>query len=107
MNQTQFAKQIGMAQTSYSQLERGDRTILDRHIIAICRTFGINELWLREGSGAMYSDTPSEEAMMKLFKSISEDQQLGLLRAAIEILKINNTEIPDDCMRVAFPSNDQ
>lgn len=107
MNQTQFAKRVGMAQTSYSQLERGDRPILDRHVIAICKVFGVNELWLREGSGEMYSDTPSEDAMMELFRSIPEDQQLVILRTAIDILKINNTEIPDDCLRVAFPSNDK
>ena len=51
LNQTNFAKQLGMTQTAYSMIENGNNPLSDRHIKVICSSFNVNENWLRTGEG--------------------------------------------------------
>lgn len=53
MSQRQFAKEIGMGQSGFSSLERGECAVTDRVVKAICMAFNINESWLRTGEGEM------------------------------------------------------
>ena len=52
MNQTQFAEQIGLGQTSVSTIEKKVSSVPDRTIMNICNAFGASEHWLRTGEGA-------------------------------------------------------
>lgn len=53
LNQTDFAKKIGMKQTGLSAIEKGKVPVLERNIKNICFEFCINEVWLRTGEGTM------------------------------------------------------
>lgn len=53
LNQRQFASDLGMAQTGVSGMEQDGATVTDRVIKSICLTYGINEEWLRNGTGPM------------------------------------------------------
>lgn len=53
LNQRQFASDLGMAQTGVSGMEQDGATVTDRVIKSICLTYGINEEWLRSGTGPM------------------------------------------------------
>lgn len=52
MNQSQFAKCLGMKQTGVSSFERG--TIKDSTIKTLCLAFNLNENWIRNGVEPMY-----------------------------------------------------
>lgn len=54
MNQADFAKALGIGQSTLAMMEVGKREILDRHIKTICSVFRVNEEWLRSGSGEMF-----------------------------------------------------
>lgn len=57
-----FGEKIGMKKNSVSQIENGKNNVTDANIKSICREFGINEEWLRTGSGEMRIPVEDEAA---------------------------------------------
>lgn len=55
LTQLEFAKEIGLKQSSYSDIENGNAPITERTIIAICSKFNVNEEWLKTGKGNMFN----------------------------------------------------
>jgi transcriptional regulator with XRE-family HTH domain len=56
MSQADFAKLLGMGQSTLAMMEVGKRDILDRHIKTICSICHVNEEWLRHGIGKMINE---------------------------------------------------
>ena len=56
LNQTEFAARIGVTNPAISKIEKGQNKLTDQMIIIICRTYKINEAWLRTGEGEMFVD---------------------------------------------------
>lgn len=59
LNQTKFAKSLGIGQSTLAMLEVGKREILDRHIKTICSIYNVNEIWLKTGKGEMFIENDS------------------------------------------------
>ena len=57
LNQTDFAKKLGVTPTAISRIEKGERRFTDQMLKAVCREFSISETWLRTGAGDMYDVT--------------------------------------------------
>lgn len=72
LTQKNFAKEIGMSRSGYSQIETGDRPISDRLIKSICMAFNVNENWLRTGEGEMFIKVEDS-----IFKQLSEKYNLN------------------------------
>lgn len=72
LTQKNFAKEIGMSQSGYSQIEIGDKPISDRLIKSICMAFNVNENWLRTGEGEMFIKVEDS-----IFKQLSEKYNLN------------------------------
>lgn len=62
LNQTEFAKKLGITQSAYSGIETGRETLTDRNISFICIAFGINENWFRTGEGVMIN--PKQQPLL-------------------------------------------
>lgn len=56
LSQKEFAERIDMKRNSIAQIETGIRNPSDRTLKAICKEFGINYSWLKDGIGEMESD---------------------------------------------------
>lgn len=56
LTQTEFGIKIGRTLRSIQNYESGKRNIDDTTVLLICKTFGVNEKWLREGVGAIWSE---------------------------------------------------
>ena len=54
LTQIEFGDKVGISQGHLTSIESGKRTVTDKSVIAICATFGINEEWLRTGTGEMF-----------------------------------------------------
>ena len=54
LNQTDFAKAIGMKQTGLSYIEKDNSTIKEQVAKSICMVFNLNEDWLLNGSEPMF-----------------------------------------------------
>lgn len=68
LTQAEFGSRISMKQNTVAQIE-GGRNTSKQTIFAICREFGVNEEWLRTGTGEMFntvSDTEME-ALAQLY----------------------------------------
>lgn len=56
LTQEEFGKKIGSARNTIANYETGNRKPSNAVIISICREFGINEDWLRNGNPPMYKE---------------------------------------------------
>lgn len=54
--QKDFGSQIGLKSNSVSDIENGKNNPTEQTIMAICREFGVNEEWLRNGIEPMYKE---------------------------------------------------
>lgn len=59
-SQEKFGEKIGVSKPSVSNYETGKQNVPDRVISDICREFGVNTLWLREGVGEMRNETDDD-----------------------------------------------
>ena len=96
LNQANFAKQIGLTQTSLSMLEVGDNSITEKNVKLICVTFNVNEHWLRTGEGQMFNSSPYAKEVGDIMENLTSETQQYLLLMARELLNIqeqllNNT----------------
>ena len=85
--QGDFAKQIGLTQTSLSVIENGRNSLTDRNIKLICSTFNVNERWLRDGEGEMFAAaSPYAKELEQILESLAPATQEYLLLVARELL---------------------
>lgn len=62
LTQADFGKRIGLTRDTIANIEGNRSEIRDVFIKAICREFHVNESWLRDGIGEMYSESPDGHA---------------------------------------------
>lgn len=55
-----FGEQLGVTRSAISNIENGNRNLTDQMLRAICREFGVNENWLRNGVGEMFAITQND-----------------------------------------------
>jgi transcriptional regulator with XRE-family HTH domain len=91
LTQVEFAQKILISNGFMAQLELGQRKLNDRLIRLMRTTFGVNEAWLRTGTGEMfqkdvtpdYKITEAEEIFKKL-NPFFQDFILDQLRKLLE-----------------------
>lgn len=87
LNQTDFAKAIGISQSGYQKIENAINNPSEQTIRAICSEFRINRRWLETGEGEMYEeqgDMPADEVRSILRGSYTDDQ----IAMVVSILKM-------------------
>ena len=93
VNQGEFARRIGLTQTSMSMIEMGRATLTDKNIKLICATFAIDEDWLRTGNGEMFgAASPYEKELLEVFGKLTEGTQEFILDMARNLLKRQEKE---------------
>lgn len=86
---------LGVTGAAFSRWETGDREIPDIAIRAICREFGINEIWLRTGAGEMHAAMSREEELARLVRRHLSARPESLQRALITTLLRFDPEGPE------------
>ncbi len=86
LNQTEFARHLGITQTAYSMIENGVRPLASKYIKVICSTFHVDENWLVTGSGEMFLASPYEREFIEIFGHLVPETQQYLLLMARELL---------------------
>ena len=88
LNQGEFARQIGLRQTSLSMIEVGSTALTEKNIKLICVTFNVNEHWFRTGQGEMFgASSPYLKELTGIFDRLTADTQEFLLDMARNLLK--------------------
>ena len=63
LTQQEFADKIGVKRNTIAQYESGRNAPIDAVVTLICRTYGVNETWLRTGEGEMFISRGRSEAI--------------------------------------------
>ena len=98
LTQQKFADALGLKRNTVGGYEIETVTPSDRTIQDICAAFGVNELWLRTGSGEPYTPESRDEQIAKILSSAIVSNATArdrLIRAL--------ARLPDD----AFPMIEQ
>ena len=97
LNQTEFGAKIGLSQKAVANIETGATSITQRNFDAICREFGVNPDWLRDGVGEIFVETrealiqsvageyeltPDETALLRTFLDLEPQYRRGVLEWA-------------------------
>ncbi|MDR1324502.1 MAG: helix-turn-helix domain-containing protein [Treponema sp.] len=73
--QGEFAREMGIKQGTWSDIEAGKNPVSDRYIRLVCLAFKISERWLRTGEGEMLDDEATLSAedaeLIRLFHLLS------------------------------------
>ena len=88
LTQDEFAKRIGLSRNFIWMIEKGDRIPSDRTISDICRTFGVDEIWLRDGIGEPFREKSDEERIAEVLGGVlagSEQSKARLIRAVANL----------------------
>jgi len=74
MRQDEFAEAIKVSRSYIGALETSHREINDRIIELVCVNCGVNEKWLREGTGKMFKDrhNPKLDRVMRNFEKLDD-----------------------------------
>lgn len=70
LTQQRFAEELGLKQNTIATYEMNRTTPSDRTIADICRTFRVNEQWLRTGEGDMPIIDTQREKLNHFFQDV-------------------------------------
>ncbi len=68
-----FGEPLGVKHNTLSQLENGKNNLTDQMILSICRTYNVNEEWLRNGNGPIFQELPDDDEYGAAIAELSDD----------------------------------
>lgn len=81
----EFGKKIGVAKSTLSNIEIGRFGATDLMIKSICREFNVNEEWLRNGTGEVFSVSLDEVA--GILSEILENPESDLYKLVLTLAR--------------------
>ena len=72
LTQQKFADGMGVKQNTIAQYESGRNAPIDAVVTLICRTYGVNETWLRTGEGEMFQPKSRNDELLDYARRIAE-----------------------------------
>ena len=95
LTQTEFGKKIGVKGNTITNYETGLRNPSEAIIMAICREFSVNELWLRTGTGEMKKAIEGEERFSLNIGKLQNTDNETLIRWVNAIAETNPELLED------------
>lgn len=96
-----FGERVGVTKQTVSRIENGVNNLTDQMALAICRTFSVNEHWLRTGEGEPYIKG-SEDELAELVGRLYKDR--GSMRHKMSLELCRSMEKMTDEQLMAFAS---
>jgi transcriptional regulator with XRE-family HTH domain len=92
LKQRDFARKLGLKQTTLSNIETGRNGVTGANVRLICITFNVNETWLRSGDGPLFLDStpgsPDETELLETFRKLSPATKKVILNHVKELLQV-------------------
>lgn len=92
LTQMQFAEKLGLSRNYIAMLEIGQREPADRTITDICREFGVDEVWLRTGTGDMFKPKSRRDEIDEYIGQISAGKRSDIETLLIELMAETSVE---------------
>lgn len=73
LSQKDLGNELGLSNSGISNIEKGIRSVTDKHIKLLSAVFNVNETWLRTGIGEMFIE-PDDSAIEQLAKTYNLDK---------------------------------
>ena len=70
MTMEKFGGKLGVGRTAIANIENGNRGVTEQMFKSICREFGVNPKWLRDGTGEMFNTDSREEEIRSFIDDI-------------------------------------
>ena len=82
----QFGVRLGVAKSTISGIEAGNRNLTEQMIKAICREFNVNENWLRTGEGDMVIALSRRESIAAFIGDLMKEDDDSFKLRLIDVL---------------------
>ena len=82
----QFGLRLGVAKSTISGIEAGNRNLTEQMIKAICREFNVNENWLRTGEGDMVIALSRRESIAAFIGDLMKEDDDSFKLRLIDVL---------------------
>lgn len=86
LTQQEFADRIGVKRNSLANYETGRNTPIDAIAMSICREFNVNEEWLRNGTGEMFTKLDLENQLMRWAGNVLKDESDSFRRRFVNMM---------------------
>lgn len=80
-----FGERLGVRKTAISLIESGRNNLTDQMFLAICREFNVNEEWLRNGEGEMFTTSKGEYIDQVVKKYNLDDLDRSILETYLSL----------------------
>lgn len=94
-NKSVFARKIGITPQYAAQLYSGVREPSKRTVNDICKKYGVDEVWLRTGVGAMFRPRTREDEITAFFADLLSPDATDFQRDFVAILATLSPEAWD------------
>lgn len=92
LTQEKFGGRIGLKRNSVSQVESGINAVTEQTINNICKTFDVNEAWLRTGEGPMLLEPTRAEALERWVGTVLKSEPDSFQRKVAEMMAVLTPE---------------
>lgn len=87
LTQQEFAQKIGTSQNVLANYEIGRRNPSNSVINNICKTFNVNEEWLRTGNGEMFVEIDIDDELMRWAGSVLSGSDESFQKRFLNLLR--------------------
>lgn len=85
MTQEEMGKWLGISKSGVSDIESGRRKVTEQHIIMLVN-HGVNEEWLRTGTGEMFIKMSRDEEIAGFIGTVLKDEESTFKKRFIKML---------------------
>ena len=89
LTQQEFADKLGIKRNTVATYETGKSNPSDAAVLLICKTFNINEEWLRTGKGEMFKEIQPDSEYMKAARDICSNNDEAAMKAVVSYWKMD------------------
>ncbi|MBO5155305.1 MAG: helix-turn-helix transcriptional regulator [Eubacterium sp.] len=81
-----FGEPIGVKKSTLSSMENGASGVTTQMIKSICREYNVNEEWLVNGTGEMFSEVDREDQIMRWAASVLKEDSSSFRKRFVAML---------------------
>lgn len=88
LTQQEFADELGISRNNIASYETGKSNPGDSVILLICRTFNVNENYLRKGEGEMFIQLDRKDQLVLWASEVLNNESESFRKRLIDALKV-------------------
>lgn len=87
-----FGEPLGVTKTTISRIEKEERAMTDQMLKSICRTYNVNEEWLKTGNGDMFIKLTRNQTITDFAADLIKEEESFKARLIEALAKLSEQE---------------